>query len=64
MRPTDFFIAATTAGPNEMLSTKVSVHHVEMQPVRAGGFDAPGLRAELRKIARQQGRGDDDLVEG
>ena len=42
---------------------EMAVHHVEVQPVRPGGLDAPGFLAELGEIARQQRRGDDGLFE-
>ena len=40
---------------------EMTIHHVEVQPVGPGGLDAAGFFAELGKVARQQGRGDDDL---
>ena len=38
---------------------KVSIHHVEMDPVGAGGIDRAHFLAELREI-RGQDRGRDD----
>ena len=40
------------------------VHHVQVQPVGAGGQGAPGVAAELGEVGGQQGCGDDGLVHG
>ena len=42
---------------------EVTVHHVEMHPVRAGMDRAADFIADAGKIRRQQRRGDDTVVE-
>ena len=40
---------------------EMAVHHVEVNPVRAGGLSAANFRAEVGKISRQHRRGDESF---
>ena len=41
---------------------KMAVHHIDMDPVAAGGVDGAHFLAEPGKIGREDGRGDDDVA--
>ena len=41
---------------------EMPVHHIDMQPVRTGVRDRPHLLAKARKVSRQNGRRDPELL--
>jgi hypothetical protein len=42
----------------------MSIHDVEMEPIRARVFDAPDLRFKPREIRGEDGRSDEDARHG
>ena len=43
-------MAATTFGPDGDVRHEMAVHHVDMNPVGAGGIDGAHLLAEPREV--------------
>ena len=40
----------------------MAVHHIDMDPVRAGGVDRPHLLAQTGEVGREDRRGDADRL--
>jgi hypothetical protein len=49
-------------GPNGDVGDKMSVHHIDMDPVRTGFIDCAHLLAELGKVPRKDRRRDDEAA--